>query len=188
IYPLAPLQEGILFHHLLGSEGDPYLLAMELSFASRERMEAYLRALEGVIQRHDILRTQVVWEGLSEPVQVVCRKARLVVEEVELDGREIDIAGQLYERYNPRHYRIDVGRAPWVRAYVAEDRERKRWVMVQLLHHLAGDHSTLEVIQAEIQAYLLGKEDELARPIPFRNLVAEARLGVSQQEHEEFFR
>src|SRR5262249_27558706 len=57
IYPLAPLQEGILFEHLLGNEGDAYLYPLLLSFDNRPELERYVDALQSVIRRHDILRT-----------------------------------------------------------------------------------------------------------------------------------
>ncbi|HEV2222364.1 MAG TPA: amino acid adenylation domain-containing protein, partial [Candidatus Acidoferrales bacterium] len=188
IYPLSPLQEGILFHHLMGGEGDPYLLAMLFSFDSRARLDNYLAAMQAVIDRHDILRTAVQWEGLSEPVQVVWRHAPLPVEELELDQVTGDIAEQLYARFNPRSFRIDVRQAPMLRVKLAHDKENDCWLMLLLFHHLAGDHSTLEVMQEEIRAHLVGEQDQLPAPLPFRNLVAQARLGMSQQEHEAFFR
>ena len=43
-------------------------------------------------------------------------------------------------------------------------------------------------MQAEVLAHLLGKVEQLPAPLPFRNLVVQARLGVSQEEHEAFFR
>src|ERR1051325_10302203 len=63
IYPLAPLQEGILFHHLLAEEGDPYVLWSLRSFADRALLDRYVAALNGVVGRHDILRTAIIWEG-----------------------------------------------------------------------------------------------------------------------------
>ena len=48
--------------------------------------------------------------------------------------------------------------------------------------------TTLEVLLEEVQAHLLGRAEQLPAPLPFRNFVAQARLGVSRQEHEEFFR
>jgi amino acid adenylation domain-containing protein len=192
IYPLAPLQEGIHFHHLLSRDGDPYLLSSMIEFDTRARLEQYLAALQAVIDRHDILRTAVAWEGLREPVQVVWRHAPLRVEEVELelnlDAGARDAAEQLWRRYDPRHYRMDLTRAPLLQACISEDRAGGRWLLLMLKHHLTGDHESVEMLQEEISAHLRGLESELPAPLPFRSYVAQARLGVSQEEHERFFR
>ena len=96
IYPLAPLQEGILFHHLLETGRRCVSASMPLlAFDNRARLDRFLQALQAVIDRHDILRTAVLWEGLSEPVQVVWRRAPLAVEEVSLDPAAGDVAEQL---------------------------------------------------------------------------------------------
>src|SRR5262249_20851163 len=49
-------------------------------------------------------------------------------------------------------------------------------------------NTTFKYIFSEVQTHLLGQADRLAEPLPFRNFVAQARLGMSREEHEAFFR
>ncbi|CAJ7081982.1 non-ribosomal peptide synthetase [Burkholderia pseudomallei] len=188
IYPLAPLQEGILFHHLMSGESDPYVLSGVLAFRSREVMERFVSALQQVIDRHDILRTGFFWEGLEQPVQVVQRRATLPVSVVELDAREGDIVRQLETRFDSRGYRMDVSRAPLMHVHAACDGEHERWVARVLFHHLSIDHTTLERVIEEARAIGQGRAEDLPQPAPFRNFVAQARLGVSEADHEAYFR
>ncbi|WP_438332861.1 amino acid adenylation domain-containing protein [Burkholderia pseudomallei] len=188
IYPLAPLQEGILFHHLMSGESDPYVLSGVLAFRGREVMERFVSALQQVIDRHDILRTGFFWEGLEQPVQVVQRRATLPVSVVELDAREGDIVRQLEARFDSRGYRMDVSRAPLMHVHAACDGEHERWVARVLFHHLSIDHTTLERVIEEARAIGQGRAEDLPQPVPFRNFVAQARLGVSEADHEAYFR
>ncbi len=189
IYALAPLQEGILFHHRLASDGDPYLQVRRVAFPHRDLLDRYLAAVQQVVDRHDILRTAFVWEGLSTPAQVVRRNASLSVTEIELEAADAGAASEeMARRFDPRHYRMDLTSAPLLRYVVAREPGSERWLALELQHHLIGDHSTVEVLEHEVAALLDGRGHELAAPQPFRNLVAQARLGVSTDEHEDFFR
>ncbi|WP_411093695.1 amino acid adenylation domain-containing protein, partial [Streptomyces sp. 049-1] len=187
VYPLAPLQEGIFFHHLLAGPGeaDVYLVPMVLGFDSRERLDGFLAALQRVVDRHDIYRTGLVWEGLPEPVQVVRRRAVVPVTEVVLTGEGGDPQAELQALAGRW---MDLRQAPLLRVHVAADPGRAgRWLGLVQVHHLLQDHTAAEVVLSEVALLMDGRGGELAMPLPFRDFVAQARLGVSRAEHEEFF-
>ncbi|KAG0206478.1 hypothetical protein BGX31_002765, partial [Mortierella sp. GBA43] len=134
IYALSSLQEGFLFHHLLATEGDPYLSINAMAFDTRDILDSYFEALQKVVDRHDIMRTAFVWENLSTPAQVVWRHAQLSIAELQLDPNEGPIKDQLMQRLNPREHRIDLSQAPLMRFTTAQDTDG-RWIVVELLHH-----------------------------------------------------
>ncbi|KVN54720.1 hypothetical protein WT14_29940 [Burkholderia stagnalis] len=186
IYALSPLQDGILFHHVLSTRGDPYLLSAQMAFADRAALDRYLHAIQHLVERHDILRTAVMWEGLGSPVQVVLRRARVDVTELALDDAIAPVALQLQARFHPGRYKMDLTQAPLLRFVIAET-TGGRWHALMLLHHLAGDHSTLAILNEEVQATVDGQAHRLPKPQPYRNLVAQARLGLPASAHEAFF-
>ncbi|PBP78777.1 non-ribosomal peptide synthetase, partial [Pseudomonas syringae] len=188
IYPLAPLQAGILYHHISAEQGDPYTLKALFSLRDRARLDDFSHALQAVIDRHDILRTAVLWEGLDEPVQVVLRQAEMHVTELCLDPVNGPIDEQLHERFDPRHYRLDVRQAPLMQIVFTHDPLNDRWLAMLLFHHLVNDATSLYVVLHEMQAHLLGQGASLGQSVPYRNYVAQARLGVSDAQHEAFFR
>ncbi len=187
IYALSPLQEGILFHHLLAERGDPYQLSAVLRFDSRARLDAWLAAMQQVIDRHDILRTAFITQGMSSPVQVVWRKAELALSERRFDPADGPIWQQLAASFDPLQQRQDLTRAPLLNFTVTQE-EDGSWCALQQWHHLIGDHSTLAFMEQEIGEILAGRGAQLGVAQPFRNAVAQARLALSEAEHESFFR
>jgi amino acid adenylation domain-containing protein len=188
IYPLAPLQEGILFHHLLGNDegGDTYLLSTLVAFDSRERLDAFLGALQGVIDRHDILRSAMHWQDLAKPVQVVHRRATLPIHELTLSTDE-PAQAQLLALTDPRRMRLDLQQAPILAAHVARDPATGDWLLALLNHHIACDHIAQDLILSEIQALLQDRGDALPAPMPYRDFIART-LAVPEAEHEAYFR
>ncbi|KGT96179.1 non-ribosomal peptide synthetase, partial [Dickeya fangzhongdai] len=190
IYPLAPLQNGILFHHLLQPVGDAYITRSILSFGDKTALNDFVSALQAVIQRHDILRTGIVWEGLDDAVQVVWREALMPVETLAITSD--DVAETLRQRFDPARLSMNISQAPMVQGYQAADPANDRWLLCLLHHHLCMDHTTLELLLEEVQAHLQGRADQLPTPLPFRQFVALARqqtaIPAQQSAQRDYFR
>jgi hypothetical protein len=84
MYPLAPLQEGISFEHLLKDRcGDASVLPVDATSLSEERMEELIDALQAVVARHELLRSAVLnetprpMEQIAEDIERIVRSGKI---------------------------------------------------------------------------------------------------------------
>ncbi|KAF9177989.1 hypothetical protein BGZ49_005458, partial [Haplosporangium sp. Z 27] len=187
IYALSPLQDGILFHHIMAAKGDPYLVLSRMTFDDRDVLDRFLDAYQIVVDRHDILRTAIMWENLSVPAQVVLRHAPVSITELSLDSSNGSISDQMVKLFDPREYRIDLTKAPLLRFAIARDTD-DRWIVIQLVHHLLGDNSTSKILLEEIHAIFGNNSESLLKPQQFRDHIYHARSGLDIDTHEKYFK
>ncbi len=190
IYPLSPSQEGLLFHHLLTENtqaGDVYLVPTLLLLDSRQRLDELVAALQAVVDRHDVLRTAILWKALPMAVQVVYRKATLPVKNGQLDGR--DTLVQVNKWLSPEYQRMDLQRAPLLQLQVAADPKSERWYVLVQLHHIIADNVSSEIILAEVAAHMQGFAEQLLLPsVPYRDHVVQSLAHADDLGAEAFFR
>ncbi|MFH1488095.1 MAG: amino acid adenylation domain-containing protein, partial [Pseudomonadota bacterium] len=89
IYPLSPVQQGLLFHSLMEPGTGIYVNQLRLTMEGLD-VGAFERACRTVAARAPVLRTAVVWQGIEDPLQVVMRSAPLPVTRLDFSGMEAE--------------------------------------------------------------------------------------------------
>ncbi|HZE01356.1 MAG TPA: condensation domain-containing protein, partial [Pseudonocardiaceae bacterium] len=77
IYPLTPLQAGMLFHSLMDAGSGAYLNQVSLRLSGVTDPSALGEAFQRVVDRTPVLRSSMVWLDVEEPVQVVHRQVEV---------------------------------------------------------------------------------------------------------------
>ncbi|WP_240196881.1 condensation domain-containing protein, partial [Nonomuraea lactucae] len=123
VYPLAPVQQGMLFHVVEApADGRGVYWAQGLYELTGRRLDpAVLRqAWDVVVQRHAALRTGFVWEGVPEPVQVVYDRVEVPFE--VLDWSDGSAGRERLEELlaADRERGFDLARPPLMRVYLVD--------------------------------------------------------------------
>ncbi len=153
IYPLSPMQQGMLFHSLQGPEGALYINQTSVEVKGLE-IERFVAAWQQVIDCHDILRS-AFWSAphLAEPLQLVYRKVELPV--VVHDWRDRSVSAQMLQALAEADAAqgLDLSVAPLMRlTLVRLDDERLHLLWTR--HHILMDGwSTSRLLGEVLQTY-----------------------------------
>ncbi|HKH46438.1 MAG TPA: amino acid adenylation domain-containing protein, partial [Thermoanaerobaculia bacterium] len=150
IYPLTPLQSGMLFHSLMAPESGVYVNQVTCTLPADLDGRLFQQAWEKLVQRHAVLRTAFLWDGLEEPLQVVRKKVTLPWQDLDWRGVPAEEQKRRFEelRHRERHTPLSLSKAPLMRFSVIRfDRELG---FIWTFHHLLLDGWSLPLLVQEL--------------------------------------
>ncbi|MBV9773489.1 MAG: non-ribosomal peptide synthetase, partial [Gemmatimonadetes bacterium] len=177
VYPLTPLQEGMLFHALYAPGSGVYLGQAGFVLEGRLDAEALERAWQGTVARHEALRAGFAWEGVPRPLQVIRQEAKLAFHQEDwrgLDEAEQQARLELYLTAD-RAAGFDLRRGPLMRIglfRLADEEHQLVWTH----HHLVLDGWSFSMLFGDVltlyRAYAHGEVPKVAPARRYREYVA----------------
>nr|WP_246258815.1 amino acid adenylation domain-containing protein [Kroppenstedtia pulmonis] len=193
IYPLSPLQQGMLFHTLFDDDnsGD-YISQTVITFKGEFQEEEFERAWKQVVSRHPVLRTTFDWEDPDSIHQIVHASVSVSIERQDWckwssEEQEARLEDLLHK---DRIQGFDLKDLPLMRWYLLHCGEQT-YRFIWSHHHVLLDGWSMQHVLNEIwMAYraLVEKEDLRFESVPpYQNYIRWIQ-HQDVREAEQFWR
>ena len=193
VYPLSPMQQGMLFHTILATEGGLYFEQTTFKVRGAFDVNAFKKALEKTMARNAILRTSFVYKKQDVPLQVVQKEVELPFTELDWSDRsDSAVQAAMLEDFlnNDRAKGFKLAKAPLIRLTVIR-LEEDVWQLIWSNHHILFDGWSLPILLKEVfsfyEANVRKQEFDLPRKRPFRDYILWLQKQ-DMQKAEEFWK
>ncbi|MGU1608917.1 non-ribosomal peptide synthase/polyketide synthase [Pseudomonas aeruginosa] len=153
LYPLSPMQQGMLFHSLYQQEAGDYINQLRVDIDGLHP-ESFRAAWQAALDEHDVLRSGFLWQGAFEtPLQVVRKRVEVPFSVLDWRGRE-DLAADLDElAAGEGRLGFDLSEAPLLRLVLVRTDE-ERYHLIYTNHHILMDGwSNSQLLGEVLQRY-----------------------------------
>jgi amino acid adenylation domain-containing protein/non-ribosomal peptide synthase protein (TIGR01720 family) len=177
IYPLSPMQEGMLFHTLMNPGTGIYLMQNRYLLEGDLNYDAFVRAWDVVLDRHPVLRTSFVWKNQKRPLQAVHKRVDAPIVSLDWRGQtrpeqiarlDAKLEAELREGF-------DFAKAPLMRLWLirlADD----RYQFVHSFHHILLDEWCISLLLMDFLGHygslVRGEGLTHEKPRPYRDYIA----------------
>ncbi|WP_426446147.1 amino acid adenylation domain-containing protein [Paenibacillus sp. S-38] len=176
VYPLTPMQAGMLFHSRYEPKSGAYFEQVTYNLHGSFDSEAFEKSLNGLISRHAVLRTNFLFGAADRPLQAVFRSRRAEyryedlrsLDEADREGRMATVIAEDAARG------FDLGSDLLLRITVLRSGETA-YRFIWSFHHIVMDGWCLSVVNGEVferySAELEGREAVLAPVTPYSDYI-----------------
>ncbi|MCH5586165.1 amino acid adenylation domain-containing protein [Shimazuella sp. AN120528] len=187
IYPLSPLQKGMLFHSQYAKAKGEYITQIAMTLEGQWYPDKWTNAWKQLIARHEILRTSFWSKGLKEAHQIV--HERLPIEAKHMDWQQIAPEEQETSLVDwlkrDQEEAFDLSSAPLMRiAFIRLTPEKV--IMVWTHHHILLDGWSLPLVLQELMQLYQQKILPKSAP-PYRRYIEWLRQQ-STEEAEQYWK
>ncbi len=177
MYPLSPMQAGMLFHAFFERETQTYFEQVTCIFEGPFAREAFIQAWDDVIAHHAVLRTSFHWQGMDLPLQVVAQSAEARWRLSDWRGLDDESQERQWRQFleTDREKGFSFSTPPLLRFHLAALKENRFRFCLSYHHILLDGWSSALLFQRVLQAYqarLMGKPHSQESETPYRNYIA----------------
>ncbi|MCE4056445.1 non-ribosomal peptide synthetase [Pseudomonas sp. Au-Pse12] len=147
LYPLTPMQQGMLFHTLYEPQEQAYINQLRLDIHGLDP-QRFAAAWQEALDRHPILRSSVHWEGLDSAHQLVRSQVKVPLQVLQAAPMDLDLLAEQQRRQG-----FELHRAPLLRLLLVPLADNN-WHLIYTCHHLLLDGwSNASLLAEVIQLY-----------------------------------
>ena len=186
IYPATPLQQGMIYHVLLGQQQGAYVNHLRLTLSAGLDPAALRAVWDAAVARHDVLRTSFEWRHGGDVLQIVHRQVTLPYAEHDWSGEDSATYEARLSAWCAEDLTrgIDLGVAPAMRINLFA-RPGGGYDLIWTRHHALTDGWSnarlLDDMSLDYAARRRGASAALPAPTPYRNYVTWLRQQPSAE-------
>ncbi|HYM75979.1 MAG TPA: amino acid adenylation domain-containing protein, partial [Candidatus Dormibacteraeota bacterium] len=193
-YPLSRLQAGMLFHSGYAPESGVYHDVISYRLCLPYKAKLFQSAVDGLTQRHEMLRTSMDMSSFSEPMQLVHRRVDLPVVEQDWGEKSAEEQESALAEFMERECRTGFAceQAPLFRLFVHRLSEGEFQCSFSFHHALMDGWSEASLITELVQDYERRLAGEVTETTPlgvrYRDYIALEQQAMASEECVTFWK
>ncbi|MBE6052206.1 MAG: amino acid adenylation domain-containing protein [Clostridium sp.] len=151
IYQLTPLQEGMVYHSLVGDESGNYVVQSVMDFKGILDENLFIKAFDLVLNKYEIFRSRIFYKNIDKIRQVILKKSEIEYVYEDISNFDLDTRKEKFDNFieEDRQRGFDLEQDSLMRIAIFRDKT-DMYKVVWSFHHVILDGWCLGIVLNDI--------------------------------------